>query len=432
VRVALATLLSLPLAARATPLPAQDAPQGPPPTPVKVLPVARERVEDRAFVTGDLRAERRSLVAAQEEGLVLEVHAREGVAVRGGDVLVRLDGERLERDRGALTALRAAMVAERAERNAELDRTRRDVASLETLSGRGVTNPKELEDARSDAAVAEARVARAIAALEELDARLALNTRRLADTTIRAPFDGIVVEKRIDVGEWIGAGDPAVELVSTGTVEAWLTVPESLRPAVVAAIRGGAAGEPSHEAHGGTNGGGGYSIEVRVDAIGRTFRGESPRLIPRIDEASRNFPLVVTIADPEGLLAPGMSASAHVPTGRSGEHLLVHKDAILRGTTGSFIYVAKALGPGAPPAAIPMNVTVLFPAGDRIAVAAPGLSPGDLAVVEGNERLFPMTPLAPQGPAGAEAPPSPGGSAAPEADDATAPESGAAGKGARR
>jgi RND family efflux transporter MFP subunit len=270
-----------------------------------------------------------------------------------------------------------------------------------------VTNPKELADARTAVNIAIARLSRAAASLEEIEARLALAARRLADTEIRAPFDGVVIEKHIDVGEWIGSGDPAVEIVSTGTVEAWLTIPESLRPALIAALHGGGATRA-----GGTNGGGGaFTLEVRVDAIGRTFRGEAPRLVPRIDASSRNFPLVVTIADPEGVLAPGMSASAHVPTGRSGEHLLVPKDAIVRQGTGPFVYVARTLAPDAPPMSMPVPVTVHFPTGDRFAVSAVMLAPGDLVVVEGNERLFPMTPLAPDRPAAA--PGAPNGAPAP-------------------
>ncbi len=391
----LATLLSVPLAA-----------QGP--TPVRVEPVKIETVEDLALVTGDLRAERRSLVAAQESGLILEIGAREGMRVSRGDRLARLDCERLERERAAMVALRVATAAEHTERAAQLEQESRDVSALESLSSRNATNPKELADSRSAVRIAEARLARVGAALDGIDAQLSLIARRIADSEILAPFDGVVVEMHVEVGEWIKAGDPATELVSTGRIEAWLNVPESLRGVLVESLLG---------TNGTANGHIPPAIEVRVDSIGRRYTGEAPRLVPRIDATSRNFPVILSIPDPEGWLAPGMSITAYVPTGRGGEHLLVHKDAILRRGTGPFVFVARTLGPGGPPQAIPLPVTELFPSGDFIAVFAPGLAPGDPTIVEGNERLFPMMPVAPGGGApsgdpGAEA--RPAGTAGPK------------------
>ncbi len=372
VRVALRALLLLITAAPALPA------QGPPPAPVRVQPVVRQVVEDLVLVTGDLRAVQRSALASQEAGLVIALPVREGMVVSEGDVIARLDPMRLTQERNSLVAIRAATEAERQQRVAELEMRARDVETLVELTKKNVTNPKELADAHSEVKIAEAQLARVVANLADADARLALQDRRLADLEIRAPFAGTVVARHIDLGEWITPGTATVELVSTGSVEVWLNVPEEHRGALAASLAGGGGG-----------------LHVRVDAVGRTFSAPSPRVIPNVDRTSRNFPLVVAIPDPFGLLIPGMSATAYIPTGRGGEHLLVKKDAILRGTTGPYIYIAKQLGPDSPQKAIPMPVRILFPSGENVAVEAPGLQPGDLAVVEGNERLFPTAPVAP-------------------------------------
>ena len=357
-----------------------------PPSPVRVLPVTKGVVEDRVLVTGDLRASLHSQVAAQEAGLVIELPVREGQQVKKGDLLARLDPARLELEQASIVAARAATAAEKEQRLAELEIRSRDVDTLQELAKKQVSNPKELADAQSEMKIAAAQLSRVNAALSELDARLALLARRLGDLEIRAPFAGIVIDRRIEVGEWLAEGAAALELVSVGSVEAWLNVPEELRAAVVAQSRTDTV------------------FEVRIDAVDRSFRARNLRPIPTVDATSRNFSLLVTIDDPDGLLVAGMSANAYVSTGRGGEQLLVHKDAILRGTTGPYIFIAQAMDPSAPPSALPVPVRVLFPSGDHVAVSAAMLAPGALAIVEGNERLFPMMPVAPSPVEGGEPP----------------------------
>jgi hypothetical protein len=83
-----------------------------------------------------------------------------------------------------------------------------------------------------------------------------------------------------------------------------------------------------------------------------------------------------------------------VPTGASGEHLIVPTDAVMRNDMGAFLYVARQLGEG-PAQAMPANVKVLFEMPGRVVVESPGLQAGELVVVEGNERLFPTAPVLP-------------------------------------
>jgi multidrug efflux pump subunit AcrA (membrane-fusion protein) len=94
-----------------------------------------------------------------------------------------------------------------------------------------------------------------------------------------------------------------------------------------------------------------------------------------------------------------MSVTAYIPTGRAVEQLTVHKDAVMRNAAGAYLYVARGGGAeesaGGPAVAAPVQVDVKFPVGDRVVVTAAGLQAGDLVVIEGNERLFPMMPITP-------------------------------------
>jgi multidrug efflux pump subunit AcrA (membrane-fusion protein) len=107
---------------------------------------------------------------------------------------------------------------------------------------------------------------------------------------------------------------------------------------------------------------------------------------------------VVAIDNADGQLTPGMSLTAWLPTGQLTERLTVSKDAVLRNEAGAYVYVARGgggEGAGAPASAVAVSVQVLFPVADRVVVTSRDIRAGDLAVVEGNERLFPMTPVIP-------------------------------------
>jgi len=346
---------------------------GPPPAPVRVEEVRPERVQDRRLVTGEVRAVRRALVATREEGLVLEVCVREGDAVAEGAVVARLDGELLRIALSELDAEAKATAASLEERRSEEAKAARDVESLRELARRDATNPREVADAESALRTAAARAAGVEAEAEVLAARRALLARRLADTVVKAPFAGTVTARRTEKGAWVGVGAPVVELASSGDLEAWLDVPQSQ----YGALAGGKA-----------------DVEVRLDAAGESFRSRESRVVGDVDPQGRNFRVVVRV--PSGLVvAPGMSVTAWVPSGKEAEHFLVSRDALLRNEAGSFLYAAAGGGEGVPASAQFVPVEVLFDVDDRSAIRSPLLRPGLQVVVEGNERLFPGAPLMP-------------------------------------
>jgi RND family efflux transporter MFP subunit len=358
------------------------------PQPVVVDRVRLEKTLERRLVTGEIRALRRSMVAVREPGLVMAIAVREGKRVKKGALLAQLDSSRLELELRVIEARGTFDQATLVERKTSREQAARDLESIRQLDERGATNPKELADARTDLAAAEARIAQAAATIQENAAQAALLRRRIADMRIIAPFDGVVVTRRKEVGEWVGPGEAVLELITIGTVEAWFTVPQ----AVFDGVRSSRA-----------------PVIVSVPSAGVKVEATAIRVVPRVNDRARTFPLVVTLDNREGKLAAGMSATAWVPAGREADYLTVLRDALLFGDVGSYLYVARGGGDGKPAMAMPVPVNTLFPIGSRMAVEAPGLEPGALAIVEGNERLFPMTPVMPT-PAGE----SPGGAGDPE------------------
>ena len=345
------------------------------PAVVTVDAVRLESVQQHRRVTGELRAVRRSSVATREAGLVIDMPVREGTRVKAGDVLARLDSGILQLELKRAEADGAAAAGIVAERNANLAWREKELELYRQSAERGASNVKELLDAESIATIARTRVMQAERLAGVAAARVELLKKRQADMTVRAPFDGVVLARLAELGEWVGEGDPLVELVSVGEVEAWLDIPQRYFADVAQRQ---------------------IEITISIDSIQERAGADRLRIIPQVDPRSRSFTVVVRFDDHDGRLTPGMSLSAWVPTGGRSDAFTVSNDAVLRNDVGAYVYVARAGGPDTPALATPANVHVRFPVDDRLVVESSALQPGDLVVVEGNERLFPGAPVIPQ------------------------------------
>lgn len=356
---------------------------GQPPAKVRLDEVRLESVEQMRRVTGELRALRRSELATQESGLVLGLEVREGDSVEAGAVVARLDDDRQRLELARLQAELEALQASVAEREAERSRAEAELGRVRSLRERNSASVQELEDAELDAASAAARLTRAKADVTAAARAVDLAETSLRDMTVTAPFSARVVRVMTEQGQWLATGDPVVELYAIGSIEAWIDVPERY----IGRIAGAEGGSPPR-------------VNIVIEAVGSTFAGEIIQIVPDADPLSRLFPVRIRVPDEQGLLRPGMSVVAEVPTGTQAQTLTVHKDAILRNDAGEFVYMAipnPMAGPEGGLVGAPVQVSRIFAIADRIAIRPGPVAAGARLVVEGNERMFPMQPLEVQG-----------------------------------
>ena len=345
-------------------------PQGPPPALVQVQLVTSQQVQDQWDVVGRLVEVRRAVVAAEQSGRVIEVEPEQGDPVKAGrTALARIDDVWA---RLALRSAKADLQQEQArvlEEAARLDQATRDLTFLEDLLKSNSAKPKEVSDARSTVAEKQAALAVAQAASASAEVQVARCREDLSRLTVVAPFDGVVVAKLTEVGQWVTPGAPVAEIISVGRIDAVIDVPERLVNFL----------EP------------GVELEVLIDALGVTATGKVAAITPLGSNAARTFPVKVRCDDRKGKFKPGMSVTAHVPTGKRVESLTVPRDAVKRTPSGTVVW-ANLDGQ-----AMPIGVKVLFGVGDRYAVVpvggGPPLLPGGQVVTEGAERLFPTQPL---------------------------------------
>jgi RND family efflux transporter MFP subunit len=289
-----------------------------------------------------------SLVASEVDGLVDALRVREGQDVRKGQVLVRLRTADLElRLQAAEAGLREA--------EARLEQADADLERNEGLFDQGILSASQFGASRSERDAWQGRA-------DQLSAEIARLKLDLERSSVRAPFAGVVVAERCEVGEWIGQGDPVMELASLHDLEVRVDVPERY----FSQLERGA------------------EATVRFEALaGHQVTGAVEAIIPRANPQARTFPLKVRIANPEGRIGAGMLARVALPAGEPYTALVVPKDAVITRGRDRMVYRLKDDD------TVEMVVVQTGGGVGSWVEVREGLAPGARVVTRGNERLRP-------------------------------------------
>lgn len=341
------------------------------PTPVFTKKARTAEIVNRQLVTGSLRSPKVTAIAGIEAGRVDEVYFDVGDTVKKGDKLVVLDKRRIMHDIDINKARFEEIEAGLNTTKSELTIQQTDFDALVNANKKfkGSVSDKDIRAARLVIASTSGRVSELEAQKATLTAELAKLKTSLSDTTIKAPFDGSILERYIQKGAWLDTGEEIARLQSF-SLEVAVEIPESIQPQLLQ--------EDSVRAY--THGG---QHELKLSSF---------RILRQVDQESRNYLLIASIEKSNDLL-PGMSATAEVPQGVKQKHLLIPTDAIQRNGAGYYIFKVLPGKQGA--SAMPVNVQILFRHGNETAIHSPMIADGDAIIVEGNERLFPMMPIKP-------------------------------------
>jgi len=330
-------------------------------SPVRVEAVRCEVVQQKRMVTGRVYPFRRSTVAGEEAGLVRHITFDAGDHVEQGQVLAVLDSDLLQLDLEQAQAQLSENQAVIDERKADRDRLHRDLESLEDLAKRNAAKAKELADARNLLAAAEARLIAAQSAIALDQIAIRRLERRLKSMEITAPFDGEVLVREVEVGQWLSQGGTVAELIEIDRVDAVVDVPEQFVNQLVV----------------------GTGLSIQCVASLEPIVGTVRSIIPQADEKARTYPVKIEVKNDGHALLPGMSVRVFIPTGQEQEALTIHRDACTKTTTGTMVYVVRK------GMALPVDVQVQFGVDVDRYVILGGLKAGDQIVVEGNEMLYP-------------------------------------------
>ena len=306
------------------------------PVPAKLEAVQVKMLPQSIELSGTLDADETSEVATQVAGLVKQVNVDVGTRVKKGDPMVVLD----PRD-ASLKAQQAVATQEQAKARLGLDPGQKfdpmlvpdvraakealDIAQLDAdrtkqLFDTGTVSQAQWDAARTtlqqrkaqyDAAVAAARTA--YATLSAAESATSLAQKQVADSTIRAPFDGSVAEKRVSLGEYANVGKVVAVVVADQVLRLRVDVPE----ADIGKVKLGS------------------KVDVSVAAFpDRTFEGTVKRIGASLKQQSRTLPVEAEIPNQDGTLRAGLFAKAQLAVpGTDKRATLVPESAI--GSTGS-------------------------------------------------------------------------------------------------
>ncbi|MGE0405104.1 MAG: efflux RND transporter periplasmic adaptor subunit [Candidatus Korobacteraceae bacterium] len=153
--------------------------------------------------SGYVTPRRRSTVAAQITGRVTEINAEEGMRVKAGDILARLHDLDIRARLASAQAERDATQATLADLRVNLGNAERDFRRIEKLSTSGVVTQQELDAARTRVDSLNARITQTEEQVKAAEAGIGVVEQDLANTIVRAPFDGVVVSKDAQRGEMV-------------------------------------------------------------------------------------------------------------------------------------------------------------------------------------------------------------------------------------
>ena len=251
-----------------------------PPVAVKTAAIEQRPMPRFLAVTGSLKAERDTEVAADAAGKVLETFVERGSVVARGDPLVRLDVRSAR-----LGETQARAQAHLAEQNAAF--AQGECARADTLFKSGVIPQADYDRRKTACQTGDdaVRAARAAAALAE---------KGVSDTLVRAPFAGVVGERFVNVGQYVSPSSRVASLFVIDPLRLEVTVPE----AEVGAVH---RNQP---------------VEFRVAAFPEaTFTGTVKFLSPNLRAQSRDLVVEAVVGNRDGRLKPGMFAAVKLSVG---------------------------------------------------------------------------------------------------------------------
>ena len=317
---------------------------------VETTKLVKGEVNPLQEFVGTLKFDKSSSLAAQNSGVVKTINFEIGDVVKKGKTLVQIDADVLN---AQIKAARANLKSAKD----TLKNSSKDFDRYSKLLKSNTITQKEYDDALLDKNSSSSTVQALEANLKELQIQS-------YKKSIKAPYSGTIVEKNVDLGEWVNAGTAIAKIVDTTKAEITFNVPLNV-------FNGLKKGDT-------------YDIDVSGNVLKSTLSAA----IPQGDKLTRTFPVKFK-ADLNGAFVfDGQEAKVSLSKNGKTEGLLLPRDAVIKrfGQNVVFTVDDKMMAQMIP-------VQIIGYVDNKIAIAAQGLMPGMEIVFKGNERVFPNSPV---------------------------------------
>jgi membrane fusion protein, multidrug efflux system len=261
-----------------------------PPTTVSSAVVKEEDWAPTLSAIGSVSAVQGAVVSTELGGVVAEIDFQNGGVAKKGDVLMRLDS--------------SAEEAQLHTAEADLELARANLERERDLAVRKVVSKQELDTAQSTFGQKQGAVD---------------NMRAfIAKKEVRAPFDGMLGIRQVNVGQMINSGQQVVQLTALDRVYIDFALPQQNLPQL----------------------GTGYQARVHADALpGREFNGKVAAINSMVDAVTRNVGIQATLENPDHALRPGMFVKVDVILPQKSKTLVIPGSAVSYAPYGNSVFV---------------------------------------------------------------------------------------------
>jgi membrane fusion protein (multidrug efflux system) len=312
-----------------------------PPQTVSTMTAGLQEWQPLVSAVGSLRAVNGADLSLEVSGIVDQLDFKSGDDVAAGVVLLRL---RTDDDEAKLQALQAT--ADLAQVNYD-----RDFKQLKAQAVSQAIVDNDRFNLRN--------------AVAQVDQQKAL----MAKKVLRAPFDGHLGIRAVDLGQYLNAGTAVVTLQSLDPIFLDFFLPQQALDQIRI----------------------GQEISARVDTYpGQHFVGKIVAINPLVDTSSRNVQVRASLGNPDRKLLPGMYATVDIDVGARQQHITLPQTAIAYNPYGSTVFLVEQNG--AAHTARQTFVTTGATRGDQVAVLS-GVKPGDVVVTAGQMKLRNGSPV---------------------------------------
>ena len=277
--------------------------KGAPPTLITTIQAKAVALEISERTLGSLEAVNDPKISAEIAGKIIRIPVRAGEVVKKGQLLAQIDpsdaAHQVEADRGEAARLSALLVQQE-----------RVVVRQSELVQKNFISKNALDDVSAQRDALKNQLASALA-------RAGLSHNNVSKTKVSAPFDGVVEEQLVAVGDYIKLGDPLFRLVSNTKLRAHLPFPESAAPRLKVGMPVRISSPLAPEA----------GIEGVVEDIR-----------PTVSEGNRSIDVIARLNNP-GELKGGGSVDAAVVTGQKERAIVVPEQSVVLRPVGKVVYL---------------------------------------------------------------------------------------------
>jgi membrane fusion protein (multidrug efflux system) len=297
--------------------------------------------QESVEAVGSLRAVRGADLSLELAGVVDKIEFKSGQDVKAGDVLLRL-------------------------RNDD------DVAKLESLEAVAklakITYDRDLKQYKAQA-VSQATIDSDAANLKNSNAQVEQQRAIVDKKILRAPFDGRLGLRQVDLGQYLAPGTVIVTLQALTPIYADFLLPQQALDKIEV----------------------GQVVTAKTDTYpGKTFKGKITAINPKVETTTRNVQVRATIENPDKQLVPGMYVTVDTEVGEPKKMVTLPQTAISYNSYGDLVYVVEEKGKGAdgkPQLSVRQTFVAVGPTrGDQVAITK-GLKEGTTVVTAGQMKL---------------------------------------------